>query len=232
MTSPIVTIQHDDSLDSVWQELVYSEARCLKDVNAKDLAPHFTVLIERCEAVRGGQLKAWRAEIVAQAGVDAADDALDDDVEDLHTDLVHIERNVRTARYKMYFPRPKGEIVRLGLESELGKVRTWPAALQAEPEKVLQDHGAKLAIDIEAGDVAIKGRQTSAGERALHRVKEIVTLIDDVNAMRRSVYGTLVTRASELKLGLDWPTRFFRRAARSARAKKDAAPSEPQKSPE
>jgi hypothetical protein len=225
MASPIKTIQHEESLDAVWEELVYSEARCLKDPNAKGFAKDFGKLIERCEEVRAGQRKAWRAEIVGQAGVDAADDELDDVVDELDAELLHILRGDRTSpRYKHYFSKPKNEIIRLGLESELGKVRTWPPSLKSEPEKPLQKLGGRLESDIAAGDEALTERLTAAQQRAVHRLKEIVTLIDDVNAARRSIYGALLTRGEELKLEPEWANRFFRRTARAPRAKPEQKP--------
>ena len=231
--SPIRTIPHDEGLDSIWEELVYSESRTLKDKNAKDQAKPFAQLIERCDEIRAGQRQAWRAEIVAQAGVDAADDALDDDVDDLDTELLHAERGERTSpRYKHYFSKPKNEIVRLGLESELGKVRGWPASLKAEPEKPLQKMAGRFETDIEAGDAAIKERQETAQVRSAHRVKEIVTFIDDVNAARRSIYGILLSRGEELKMDSDWAGRFFRRTARAPKAKAEKVLAQPEKKPE
>lgn len=225
MASPIRMIQHEESLDAVWEELVYSEARCLKDPNAKGFAKDFGNLIERCEEVRAGQRKAWRAEIAAQAGVDAADDELDDIVDELDDELLYILRGDRTSpRYRHYFSKPKNEIVRLGLESELGKVRAWPPSLKAETEKPLQKLGARLEADIAAGDEALSERLTAAQQRAVHRLKQIMTLIDDVNAARRSIYGTLLARGEELKLDADWANRFFRRTARAPRAKQAAQP--------
>jgi len=230
MASPIKTIQYSESLDTVWEELVYSEARCLKDANAKSFAKDFGGLVERCDEVRGGQRSRWRAEIVAQAGVDAADDGLDDTVDDVDVELAHVLRGDRASpRYKHYFSKPKNEIVRLGLESELGKVRAWPVSLKNESEKPLQKLSPRLESDIAAGDAAVAERVAAAQERAVHRLKEITTLIDDVNAARRSIYGTLLTRGEELKLESDWASRFFRRTARAPRAK---APAQPEQKPE
>ncbi len=63
----------------------------------------------------------------------------------------------------------------------------------------------------------------------MHRVKEIVTFIDDVNAARRSVFGALVTRGEERGRDADWAGRFFRRTVRSPNEPKAG---EPEKTPQ
>ncbi len=79
--------------------------------------------------------------------------------------------------------------MRLGLESELGKVRPWPESLKTESEKELRKEADSLVKIIAAGDSALAARRSAAAQRADHRVREIVRLIDDVNAARLSVYG-------------------------------------------
>lgn len=221
----IRTIWQNASLDSIWEDLVFSESRMLHDLNAADLAPSMAELVERCEVVRGGQYASWRAEIVAQAGVAAADDELDDTVDTIDGAIQHAEGRDRSApRYKRYFGVAPSAIIRLGLESEMGKVRSWPESLKSEPEKDLRKAGEALAKNVQAGDAALALRRKAAAERADHRVREIVRLIDDVNAARLSIYGTLVNRAAELKLAKDWPNRFFRTAMRTGRKHAGAAP--------
>lgn len=216
-------IQYTDSLDSIWSVLVYEEARLLKDNNAADLAPEVGELLERWSGVNAGQRRVWRAEIVAQAGVDAGDDVLDDTVDDVDNELLRTERDRSAPRYKRYFKKARHAIVRLGLESEIEVVRTWPASLKTEPEKGLKQLGARLDADIAAGDAAVAERQAAAAKTSDHRVREIVRFIDDVNASRRARYGLLIQRAEELSLETDWPGRFFKRGSQ-ARVK--AAPKE------
>ncbi|MBI5477585.1 MAG: hypothetical protein HY906_01945 [Deltaproteobacteria bacterium] len=49
-------------------------------------------------------------------------------------------------------------------------------------------------------------------------MREIVAFIDDVNAARLSLYGTLIGRVQQHGLPRDWPNRFFRRSVRGARS--------------
>jgi hypothetical protein len=213
----INTIQYSDSLEFIWTVLTWEEARLLKDKNAADLAPEVGELLERLDALNAGQRKAWRAELIAQAGVDAGDDDIDDVVDDVDNELLRTDRDRDAPRYKRYFKKPRHAIVRLGLESELEEVRTWPESLKTEPEKALKKLAVRLQEAIEAGDAAVKERQRAAAKTSDHRVREIVRFIDDVNAARRTHYGVLIQRAEELKLGADWPGRFFRKSTQGAK---------------
>ena len=221
-----------ESLDSIWEELVYTEARLLKDEHAKDLAPVVAALEKRLATVRAGQLDAWRAEIIAQSGVDAEDDALDDGVRSFARDLLHAEKgNRESARFKRYFPIAPNEIVRLGLESELKRVETWPESLAREPDKPIKAHAKPFASRTKAGGEAVEERRATAGKRADHRVRQIVTLVEGVNAARVSLFGMLASRIEKHGLDIDWPARFFRRTGRSVRSRSEPAPATPGATP-
>ncbi|MBS2032993.1 MAG: hypothetical protein JST54_34290 [Deltaproteobacteria bacterium] len=209
-------IKLTDSLDVVWEELVYTEARLLADARASDLATAITQLIHRVQALKATQQTSWQAEIRAQAAVDAADDGLDDVVRGFADNLLFAVGNDRTqARFKRYFGDNPSAIIKLGLEAELGKVRGWPASIGGEPEAPVQAFGAQLQAAIAAGDAALSQRTTAAGARADERTRGINTFIDDVNAARQSLYGTLTTRVGPNKLPRDWPERFFKHAVKA-----------------
>lgn len=218
----INTIQYDDSLDLIWSVLVYEEARLLKDKDASDLAAEAGALVERWAQINAGQRSAWRAEIVAQAGVDTEDDALDDTVGELDNELLRAFRDRDAPQRRRYFKKARHEVVRLGLESELEVVRAWPASLKTEGEAALQALGARLEGDIARGDAAVEERQRAAAATADQRVREIVRFVDDINAARRTRYGVLIQRAEERRLPKDWPGRFFKKSSQAARKAKAA----------
>ncbi|CAN98319.1 hypothetical protein ACSRUE_07835 [Sorangium sp. KYC3313] len=218
----INTIHYDDSLDLIWSVLVYEEARLLKDRNASDLASEAGALVERWTQVNTGQRSAWRAEIVAQAGIDAEDDMLDDTVDELDNELLRTFRDRDAPQRKRYFKKARHEIVRLGLESEIEVVRAWPASLKTEGEPALQALGARLEGDIARGDAAVEERQRAAAATADQRVREIVRFVDDINAARRTRYGLLIQRAEERRLPKDWPGRFFKKSTQGPKKVKSA----------
>ena len=213
----IRTIKNSESLDSLWDELVYTEARMLKDPDAKDLVAPITALIKRWEKVDLGQRSAWRAEIVAQAWVDAENENLDETVGAVSDGLLVVTRKDRNhPRYRRYFKKTASEVIRMGLQSELEVVRSWPQSLKTEPEAALSTLGAELEKNVTEGDAAVEARSAAATHRTDHRLREIVRLIDDANGTRRSLYGQLITRGEEKGRPADWASRFFQKTTTSA----------------
>ena len=199
---------------------MFTEARLLGDEQAKAFAPIISALLVRVEQMHGGQLGLRREVATAQAQVDAIDDQLDDWVRTLDTALLTIvQQDAQSPRYRRYFSAAPSAVIRLGLESELGRVRSWAGSLASESEPTLQQLGArlsKLALD---GDAALERRRQAATARTDHRVRSITTLIDDINGARLSLYGQLILRATELHLPSDWANRFFRRTSRSPKVR-------------
>jgi hypothetical protein len=212
------TIQQHESLDGVWEELVYTEARLLNEPLAKDLAKVFASLIARTEKTMKGQRDAWRSEIVAQAGVDATDDELDDCVSDLGVELSYLDGGKKSgARFKRYFGKAPSVVIRMGLASEVTAVEGWPSSLKKEGEPKLKSLGKRLDAILAAAKKVLGGRSDAANARADHRVKEIISLIDDVNGARVSAYGVLMQRGQKDGLAKDFAERFFRRVQRAPR---------------
>jgi hypothetical protein len=213
------TIQQSESLDAVWEELVYTEARFLVDPLAKDLAAAHTALIERLEQARTNQRRAWRDEIVAQANIDAQNVALDATTVRFGAKLLAaVNGNRSTARWKRYFPDTVSAVVRLALGRQVEKLRGWPASLQGETEPELQAFSERFKQHLTEAEASLHGRIDAAARRADQRVREITTLIDDVNATRMDAMGKLLNRTVQHELSRDWAEGFFRRAQRQVRA--------------
>lgn len=224
----VATLTAQHSLDSTWEDLTFTEARLLGDANAKEFAPTFTQLRQRVEEVRTGQLGTWREEVVAQASVTAADDALDDWVRDLDLALKNIVAgDTGSPRYRRYFAIAPSSIIRMGLESELGRVRAWVESLASENEAELKTLGQRLRALVAQGDAALENRRKAAAIRSDHRVRSIASLIDDINNARLSLYGSLAGKAAELHLPRNWPERFFQHASRSVKAEAQPTPPAP-----
>jgi hypothetical protein len=193
-------LRDDQSLDSAWADLTFTEARLPGDANAKEFAPTFTQLRQRLEEVRGGQHGTWREELVAQAAVSAADDALDDWVHDLDVALPHlVAGDTQSPPYRRYFATVPSALIRMGLESELGRVRAWPDSLAGESDAELKSLADRLRTLIAQGEAALEARRKASAERSDHRVRPIASLIDDLNNARLSLYGNLARKAAELR---------------------------------
>lgn len=213
----IPDITEKASLSSIWEDLVYTHARLEKNEHARDLAKGVGALVSRTEKLMLGQLAVWRDEVVAQAAVDDGNDRLDETVDEIDRELLHADKGERTARHARYFTHAPNEVIRLGLESELPVVREWPASLASEPEKEIKALAKTLKEDIAYGEAAVAARRKAIAATADHRAREIVSLIDDANAARLSLYGALAQRAVKAKLAKSWPDRFFRHGTRKAK---------------
>lgn len=214
----IRTLRDSLSMDSLWEELVFTEARLLGDEHAKEFAPTMRQLMERLERVRTSQLSAWREEIAAEAAVAEADDLLDDWVHALDVALLGIlEQDTLSARYRRYFSDAPSSIMRLRLESQIVRVRPWAESLASEPERALQELGTRLRALIARGNAVLERRRRAAALRQDHRVRTIKPMISDINDTRHALFGTLTKKAVDLHLPRAWPNRFFRQGRRRAR---------------
>ena len=91
------------------------------------------------------------------------------------------------------------------------RVRGWVDSLASEPEKELQDLGARLRVLVEQGDQVLERRRKAAAARSEHRVRAIAPFIDEINRARLARYGSLTQKAAENHLARDWADRFFAR---------------------
>ncbi len=222
----------DTSMATLWEELVYTWSRLHARSATRELAGVFEELIARAEKTELAQRGHWRSEALADAAVDLADEELDDVTDDVVAEVRHADRKVEgdegDAREERYLGSlTPGALIRLGLESQLKRVRAWVSSLESEPEEGLRKLGKRLAKVIASGDDAIQQRVDAAASRATHRAREITSLVADINAVRRDTYGALVRLANKTKRPKDWPERFFRRGA----APKTGAPKAPPPAP-
>ena len=210
----IPTIRPEISLETLWDECVHTESMLLSFDDTSGLAPHFTQFIARIEEVESGQRDARRKVIRTNARVASLNlklDPLTIEIDTTFTGLLGKDPN--HPRRRRYFKSRPSEVVHLGLGSQIEVMRDWPASLATEPEPVLQNLAPRLLPLIEQGEEAIKARAAANAERSDHRVREILTLIEDANALRRSVYGDLTKFAANNKLDKNWPRAFFRSSA-------------------
>lgn len=213
-------IQYTDSFDVIWEELVYTEARLLADKNAKKLAPMVGELVARLEDARAGQYGAWRAEVVAQAHVDAADEALDACVVAVGAELARSDDDRDAPRRKRYLgERTAKKVAAQGLESELGVVRAWPDSLATEEEPALQAQAEPLREAVAAGDAAVAERARAQNARRDFMARDKAKLVDAVNDLRTELHAELARKVVPLKLARGWPESFFRRGS-NAKAEK------------
>ncbi|MEI7894958.1 MAG: hypothetical protein WCI05_17815 [Myxococcales bacterium] len=159
----------------------------------------------------------------ADALVVAADDALDDFVDELDKVLLRLVKNNRDdLLYAYYFGAKRPFVLkRPVLGGQLETMRTWiPSLLSAsDPDLVLL--GKRLEVLVAAADEAL-AKQAAAKEavktfRALGGRK---SFIDRFNAVRKSTDGKLAEMPHarpEARLPMDFASRFFKHESRRSK---------------
>lgn len=206
-------ILDSESLDVVWDELVYTNARLLYDEDTKDLAAPYQKLIERVEDAWKEQRKVWKAETEAQANVDSVNFRTDQRTIDFAFALEganrkHPQGEQRQARY---FPIAPSKIIAMALEGQLPYTESFANSIPKEPESELQSFGAGFAQDVSDAKAALDQKQKAADERRDNRVKTISTLVTEINDARESTYAEIVKRRAPKQKSKDWPESFFRK---------------------
>lgn len=211
----IRTLRDSESLESYSEELLFTEARLKSDEQAKEFVALITELLAKVDVVRADQVGAWREEIAAQAAVSAADDHLDDWIRRFDRALKEVVNgNVQAPAYRRYLSSAPWTFIRLGLENEISRVRGWIDSLASEPEPTLKTFAVSLAKVIAIGEAALEQRRKAVSSRSDHRARSIASLVEEINATRAALYGSLAKKALASNLPSDWPSRFFRRSSR------------------
>lgn len=201
------------SLQTVRDDLVFTEARLSADKNAKDLAAPLRKVIGKWTAVNTTQLECWDAQTRADALVTAADDDIDDFVDRLSAAVLPLVNNDRSAPlYTLYFAMSPSELKRPVLGAELELVRAWEAHLKKQTEKALKAFAVELPGLLKAADDAIKARRDADTENASFRkTGDLATFLVDVENARDELFVALDGRRSEKGRPRAWPANFYRK---------------------
>lgn len=209
------TIRVNEPLDDVAEDLLFTASRLKSDPNGKEFADTVNGLIGQVDQVRSGQVSISREEIVANAAVAAANDKndkLDDWVEDFARILEGVVRgDTEAPLYRQYLTSAPWTIARMGLESEISRVRAWGHSLASESNPISNEQSPRLAALIAQGEEVLDLRRKAGGARGDHLVRSITTLIEQVNTARAALLGQLATKAAAVGMPVEWPSRFFRK---------------------
>jgi hypothetical protein len=217
--SDIITLTADDGLLVIRSELVHTRAKLFVRPETRSMVAPYDALLTRWTLVQQGQLGAWDREDIADALVEVADENLDDRTGLIVEDLSHAFGKDHATYRRFMREDSKSTIVRMGLASEIERVKDWPDSLRTvEP---VAGHADPLAGLLTEGRSALDERGRANGARADHRLTEILAYVDDVNGARRSTYYALGQYAVEHGLPASWPKRFFRTRTRRRRSSND-----------
>lgn len=218
---PVAYVRESSSLAAHWEHIVYTLARLSAHPLGRPLVADFKALERRLESLEAAQRAKWRDEVVAQAAVDVVDDDLDDATRALSRELAYAD-GAKSARTKRYFPKPVSRYTSLGLQSQVEAVGGWPQSLKSEPEPALKQLANRIVGIIEAAKRALTGRSDAAAARADHRVRDVLSFVEDHNRLRLATHAALTKAAADQGLARDFADRFFRRDVRASEAEAEA----------
>jgi hypothetical protein len=181
-------------------------------------------LLERWAQIEAERREAEDGVVDANALVAWIDrQVLDPAVQELASLLLHeAKQNRKDATFKKYFAEAPGEVIRLGLESEIERTKKFfHVADEVTPSKAVKAVLAKLHAAHAKGSAALQARKDATDAVARVALK-CQTWREDANAARRSVETELDAYANEHKLDRDYANTFFPDPPSSK--KKPAAP--------
>lgn len=156
-----------EGLDTLRQELRYTERRLLARAETAALAAPFHGLIGRWSGIRDEQLALWDAEDDADVAVSNVDDDADDLVDTTSRAMIHHLGGREHPHYKRLFgARPPSEIQGLSLEAQRAEMADWPAALRAMPAE-LHGYATQAQAVLDNGRAALDAREAARAARAL-----------------------------------------------------------------
>lgn len=219
----IQTFTTDHTLPFLRIEWLYTLARLLKNAHTAPFVAAFQAVGPVLDAALKTQGTLEDAGVVADAGHDAADDALDPLVLQIINALLVLTKNNRDDPQFISYTgnQTAAELVRPELGAELTTVSAWVEPLKKETDTTLQALGAQLEAAVAVGRTA--EREVKAAGKALtdfRLVGERKKAVDALNAARGSLLGSLIKFQHEnanLRLPADWATSFFRHAVKGAK---------------
>ncbi|MDC0748997.1 hypothetical protein [Polyangium mundeleinium] len=160
----------------------------------------------RIDAAIAEEKNLIEAEAEAGAAVQFADRDLDDSVDFV---AANVEKGSLLAQRLFGDLRPS-ELKRPTLGGQLDIMTSWPEALAETDKAVLKDHAPVLATRATAGTSAANEKKTATLNLANFRtIGTRVKLNQDLNKLRKSLYGKLGEIQHEHKLGAGWAESFF-----------------------
>ncbi len=214
-------LQQDQAMERYWTEVVFTYVALSAHPLTRHLADPYAALIDRVERVSAAQREQWKAEFLVDARIAFASDAIDTLTDGLLTDKLYqlrkhnpalSDRALRShSELKLYVGsmRPS-DIVKLALGAQLDVVDDGPQKLNAETAPEIQAFAERFTTAALEGRALLDARSQAAAATALHRVKDIESLVVDINRQRRTTAATLEMLALEHGQSKAWQNVFFR----------------------
>ena len=187
----IPTLDSHLSLFTIRREVRYTLLRLRRLPWAKAWATTFSGLLKEIDTAIATEGQLTDALEDAEAGIDAADDALDAIVyKTINTAKTHLKgEGFLTLNHALLGNQAPSRFIRTRLGPQLEAMRSWPAVLEAARVQDLKDLAAPVQAAIQAADLAQKALHAADGALSAFRTGIRQPLIQKTDAQRKALGG-------------------------------------------
>lgn len=204
------------------EDATFTQARLAATPLTAALAADFDPFLPQWKGVNEQQIILRIAVVKAGAVVSACDDALDGLVDEItQAVLSQIKNNRKAPLYLLYFGEKSPSLLKRPiLGGQLETMRGWIPSLLGSSNPTLQALGTKLQGAVAAADTAVANLAAAEqANRDFRTIGERRSLVDGLNALRKSTYGKLSElphAQPALQLAVTFAEDFFRHESRRA----------------
>lgn len=212
---PPAKIPDTVSYTKVRGECRYTYNRLSNDPHAQHLAQPFQEILAEGDSLYRRELSLQDDETHADALVAAADDQLDDIVDELDSQIDIIDKDPKSSLRQRYFRgKTPSAFRRPTLGPQLADMDALPESLMSSHHEALQDIGRRLVPLLKAAhDAVAEKRRAVQARRDFREMNERPQYFEKVNVLRYNTYAALVelrAERPELNLPKKYPDRFFK----------------------
>jgi hypothetical protein len=209
-----------------WEDLIFLEAALLADEETRALAAPVTGLIDAFMPTVQRDLDTRRSLIQSSARMSVTDARLDYVIRGLFSDTLHLVRqNRKRVEFTTLFSTHIGAVVRHALKRQVEVARDLldKLLLPHYPEEFRSTQIGILQPLINRGAQVIEEQRQAELARAGGRL-DVRTWKEEANAMRLSVYASLLALAAQNGRGKPWAEVFFKQKSSAAESDEDGDP--------
>ncbi len=205
-----------------WEDLTFLEAALLADEETRELAPPVTATIDVFTQTLQRDLDTRRSQIQSSARASVGDALLDHGIRGLFSSTLHlVGQNRKQAAFTTLFSTHIGEVVRhaLGRQVEIARELLGKLTLSHYPEEFRAAQTVALQPLIARGAAVLEERRQAELARTAGRI-DVQAWKEEANAVRLSIYASLLALAAQTGRGKPWAEVFFQQ--KSTRVSNDS----------
>ncbi len=200
-----------------WEDLTFLEAALLADEETRELAPPVTSVVDVFMPALQRDLDTRRSRIQSSARASIGDALIDHGIRGLFSATLHlVGQNRKLPAFTTLFSTHIGEVVRhaLGRQVEIARDLLDKLSLSHYPAEFRAQQTAALQPLVARGAAIIEERRQTELARTAGRI-DVQAWKDEANAVRLSIYASLLSLAAQTGRSKAWAEVFFQPSTRA-----------------